>query len=512
MEKALLSVILEHSNDAVVALTPEGVIEQWNPAAEELFGYASAEVEGRPIAFLADQNRSSEQSEWITRGLAGELIRNRETVFLGKDGRRVDVSVTIAPLKNEPGQVLGVVAIARDITRRLRSREALEKRNRELLTFHRLSEIFLAGRSPEDSYREITSELRAATGFPIASIALLDEARGTLVVHETGREQGDQPRTLEYPIDATLSGIVLRTGKPLIQKHLLDHVQYRKLIVSWAPAQTFLGFPLRVGGTIIGSLNLAHTEDLEVGEQTIRWVESLANYVAALTARKRSEEELRTSREQLRELSRWTQSAVEEERKRIAREIHDELGQELSLLQLELGMIREGLPSEEEEIRGRLLSMTGQIDAAIRSVQKISTDLRPTLLDNLGLVAAVEWAVKEFEKRSGIPCRLSVTPPDFQLDQERSTALFRILQEALTNVLRHAHASRVDVRLSKERAAVELQIRDDGLGIPVERITDTKSVGLTGIRERVHPWGGTVAITGSPEKGTEVAIKVPLEP
>ncbi len=504
--------IIAYSNDAIIEATPEGTIITWNAAAETLFGYATAEVKGRPISMLSPEDRAEEFQEIMGRVRRGVRVDRLETVRTGKDGQRVDVSITVFPISDSAGGVARIISILRDISRRLRGRETILQQNRELLTFYRLSEIFLSPRSLMESYRDLVEEIRAATGFPMASIAVLDEARQTIVMQGLSSAEASDSPPPEYSLDATLSGTVVRTGKPLIEMQLLNRREHDAMIPPWGAAQVFVGFPMKVGDRIIGSLNLAHTESVEISEHTARWIESLANYVAALTDRKRAEEELQTSREQLRELSRWTQSAIEEERKRIAREIHDELGQELSLLQLDLGLLGEQLPGGERDQLARIESMTASIDSAIRSVQKIATDLRPTLLDDLGLGAAVEWAVKEFQKRTSVPCSIAIDPPDLRLDQERSIALFRILQEGLTNVLRHARASNVDITLTKSGGNVVLQIRDDGRGISPRQIRDSKSVGLTGIRERVRPWGGSVTIRGIPGKGTEILITVPVEP
>ena len=217
--------------------------------------------------------------------------------------------------------------------------------------------------------------------------------------------QSDRP-TLEIPIDGTPAGEVVRTGNPVIETHLLERSKYQQTGLRQTQAQTFIGYPMKIGEKIIGCLNLLHTENIEISKEMEQWIGSLANYVAVLTYRKRTEEELRLSREQLRELSNYTQSAIEVERKRIAREIHDELGQQLSLLQLELGVIENKLPRSEKDLRNKSKSMTKLIDATIRTVQRISTDLRPTLLDDLGLGAAVEWEVKEFQKRTKIKCHI----------------------------------------------------------------------------------------------------------
>jgi PAS domain S-box-containing protein len=508
-----LATVVAASHDPIIGATTEGTVVSWNPAAEKLFGRTAREAKGVSISQIISAEHLDEFRRMLGRAVRGSHVRHFESVCAGKDGRRIDVSLNVSPIKHQDGTVAGVVAIVRDITRRLRGRETLLRRNRELLTYHRLSQIVLSSRSLQESYRDIADEIRAATGFPIAAIAIVDEARQTIVFHGLkGRGIRSNLPTSEYPVDTTLSGVVIRTGKPLIVTHVLEHPRYRSLVLRRTRAQTFAGYPLRVGQKIIGCLNLAHTRNVDINDETAKWIEGLANYVAVLAERKRAEEELRTSREQLRELSRWTQSAVEEERKRIAREIHDRLGQELSLLQLELGLLQDRLPKGEKDLRTQAKSMTRLIDSAIRSVQKISTDLRPTLLDNLGLGAAVDWAVREFQKHTGIRCRVFLDPPDLKLDQERSTAFFRILQEALTNILRHARATRVEVLLEKREEAVVLKIRDNGRGIPLHRIRDSKSVGLTGMRERVHPWGGSVAINGRQARGTEVVVTIPSSP
>jgi signal transduction histidine kinase len=261
----------------------------------------------------------------------------------------------------------------------------------------------------------------------------------------------------------------------------------------------------------VGALVLGHVQSVEIGAETAKWMEVLANYVGELTERKRGEDDLRRSREQLRQLSAHLQAAIEEERKRISREMHDELGQQLSLLQLECGVIEDHLRSDQGDLRAKTQSMTNLIDSLIGSVQRISADLRPSLLDNLGIGAAVEWFAKQFEKRVGIECQITVDPPDVKLDQDRSTALFRIFQEALTNVVRHARATTIGVHLIRRERGIVLKVRDNGIGISPGRLADANSLGIMGMRERVHPWGGGVEITGEAGKGTDVTVTIPLE-
>ena len=226
-----------------------------------------------------------------------------------------------------------------------------------------------------------------------------------------------------------------------------------------------------------------------------------------ITDRKRAEDEVLTSRERLRNLSAHLQTAREEERKGLAREIHDELGQALTTLKLNLTLLREDLGASRDA--GKISSMLELIDTTIRSVKRMITALRPRLLDDLGLTAAIEWQSEEFQRRTGIACDLSILPEDIRVDPDRSTAIFRILQEAFTNAARHSGATRVSVSLVSEDGALELRVSDNGSGITTDRLNDPKSFGLIGIRERAYYWGGSVDISGVPGKGTTVLVGFP---
>jgi PAS domain S-box-containing protein len=513
LSRQYLSAIARSSNEAIITATASGEITGWNASAQRMFGRTATDARGKRITLMMPGDNVAELSRLLKQAQKGKGARRVETVCVHKNGQRFPVSLSIAPITDEAGKVRSVVTVVRDLTRRVRGREALINRNRELLTFYKLSEIVLSSRPLEQSYTAIVKEISLATGFPIVTVAIYDETRDLMVFRGLMNLPG-QPETsvLELPPGQTLSGIIMRTGKPIIESHLLGNPRYQSIVMRGVKAQTFVGHPMKYQGRFIGCLNLAHTKSVDVSVSTLKWIESLANYVALLTERKRIEEELRESREQLRELSRETHSVLEEERRRIAREIHDQLGQELSLFQLELGLIQDQLLQTQQDLRKKLKSMSARVDSSIRTVQKISADLRPTLLDNLGLGAAVEWAVKEFQKRTKIRCHISIQPAEVKVDQDRSTALFRALQEGLTNVLRHAKATKVSIQLTKTHDAIVLAIRDNGVGIQRKQINDSKSVGLTGMRERVRPWGGKVVITGEPREGTEITVTVPMKP
>lgn len=229
-----------------------------------------------------------------------------------------------------------------------------------------------------------------------------------------------------------------------------------------------------------------------------------------ITEQKRVEEALRNSQEELRSLSAHIQSAREEERGHIAREIHDELGQVLSKLKLDLAWLKKRFSDDQKPLREKTDIMSGLVDSTIRTVQRISSALRPGVLDYLGLAAAIEWQAQEFRDQTGIDFSVAV-PPDMTVpDQDVATAVFRIFQETLTNVIRHAQATQVEVRLEKDDAAVRLEVRDNGKGIPDEKMASHASFGLIGMKERARFLGGTMTIESFPEKGTTIILNIPF--
>lgn len=234
-----------------------------------------------------------------------------------------------------------------------------------------------------------------------------------------------------------------------------------------------------------------------------------------ITERQRAEEQIQHSRDQLRALTARLQSIREEERTRIAREIHDELGQALTGLKMDLAWLdRRVANTGDDALRELLLTKTRTmaelIDLIIHTVRRIAADLRPGVLDNLGLLAALEWQAQDFQTRTDIPCRLKTDLEEIKLDPEGTTAVFRIFQEALTNVIRHARATSVEVSVNAQAGRLALAVRDNGKGITESEMAAEESLGLLGMRERVLVLGGEVTIKGEPGQGTTVSVQIPL--
>jgi len=228
-----------------------------------------------------------------------------------------------------------------------------------------------------------------------------------------------------------------------------------------------------------------------------------------ITERKRAEEELRKSREELRALAAKMDLVREEEKAHIAREIHDELGQRLTGLIMDLSLLSRRIPGSLKPLKEKIEEMTGEAGELVKTVRRISTDLRPGILDDLGLIAAIEWQTEDFEARTGIQCSFESKVGPEDLEPGHAIVIFRILQEALTNVARHAGARRVGIELKKDAGGIHLRIEDDGVGITPEKILDPRSLGLAGLRERARLLGGEVEIRGGPGKGTTVELRIP---
>ncbi len=233
-----------------------------------------------------------------------------------------------------------------------------------------------------------------------------------------------------------------------------------------------------------------------------------------ITERKRAEEQLQSTLDRLRTLSRRLEVIREEERTRIARELHDELGVGLTCLKIDLSRLNTAMEklmtsAGRHKVDAKIRSMVEHIDTTIRSVQRIVTELRPAVLDDLGLVAAIEWQTQDFQRRTGIACACTVGQEDIHVDSERATAVFRICQEALTNVARHARASSVSIRLEERNGQIVLDVRDNGQGIPEDKLSDPQSLGLLGMRERAGLFGGQVTVSGQPGEGTTITLHLP---
>jgi signal transduction histidine kinase len=350
-----------------------------------------------------------------------------------------------------------------------------------------------------------------------------------------------------YPVDPDASlGVahVVRTGQPEFYPEISDeslaaiarNPEQLELARSLGPKSVMV-VPLVTRGHTLGAITLVvsaesgrhYTEaDLVLAEELARRaalaVDNARLYTEAqqlnaeLEARvlERTAElqatnaQLEASRAQLLRLAIHEQTAREEERTRLAREIHDELGQDLMGLKMDLAWLQKHTPPEQKGLWQKLRAMSDLVDTTIQHMRRLATELRPGILDDLGLLAAIEWQLQEFEKRTGVRSRFITNVGEVALDADETTTFFRILQETLTNVARHARATQVKVSLDQERDYVTLRVQDNGRGITEGEAAGLQSLGLLGMRERVTLRSGDFHIQGRSGQGTTVVVRLPL--
>lgn len=316
-----------------------------------------------------------------------------------------------------------------------------------------------------------------------------------------------------YILRRGLSSIVVRPlGEPLFLTAII--------ISTWLG-----GFRLGIYASVVAGLILDFffvqptVGTLGVSDHIIRFVLFTGQgvLVSWLIERLRlAGEELSSSRDELRELAEQHRSERDAEQRRIAREIHDELGQALTGIKFGIHLAKRKVESRlEDESESAVASefdqLLGQVDSTMDAVRRISTELRPSILDDFGLVAAIEWQTNEFQNKSGIECIFSASSQSFSVTPDASTAIFRIFQEAMTNIVRHAHATSIKVKIFDANGRICLRVEDNGKGIESISPRGTKSLGLLGMRERARLIGGEISITKPESGGTRVELLAPLE-
>lgn len=458
--------IFDAINDPVCLLDPEGIILRCNKAMKTFLKKPYLEIIGRKCFELV-HGISKPIKECPLAEMKKHLCRKMIEMPLGD---RL-FHVTVDPILDEKGKLNGAVHIMSDVTER---------------------------KWTETSLRETNEYLDNLFNYTNAPIIVWDpQFRITRYNH-----------AFESLAGKTASDII---GKPLKILFPPDLVESSMRLIRKTPAGYRLdGFEipiLRRDGTtrtVLWNSATIYNQDGKTPIATIAQGQDI-------TIRKQSEEKLLRSREQLRELTRHLEAVREEEQQRLSRELHDELGQTLTALKIDVSWLKKRSATlRNEAVSEKIRAMSELIDQTIATTKRISTALRPAMLDDLGLVSAVEWQTDEFKKCSGINCALAVTPPKIVINPEIANAVFRILQEALTNILRYAEATRVKISLNATEEQIELKVKDNGKGISKEKIKDPQSLGLIGMRERLYPFGGALDIKGRKGKGTTVSIVIPL--
>lgn len=428
------------------------------------------------------------------------------------------------------GHLMCAWGTRRDITARKQAEEALAERTRQLEAVRVVNEEITHEMRWPVLLELIVERAMRLVGAAGGSVLLWDGASSVLIPSVwVGRPPGS--RTSRVALGEGLSGTVAAQRKGMIVNDYRNSPLARPVMLEHTKITATIAEPLLYQDRLVGVINLDNgdtdrrftEQDQEIlrlfAAQAAIAIENARLYGATqreLADRARAEQHLERSREQLRALSSRLQSLREEERTRIAREIHDHLGQLLTALKMDLRTLDRRISSlGETELRAALQSKIAEatelIDETITSIQRIASELRPGILDRLGLAPAIEVEAQAFESRTGIHCQWSLPADLVAIPPDHATAVFRIFQEVLTNVARHAQATQVTVRLCSEGDSLLLQVMDDGVGIQERDMQDPKSLGLLGMQERAAILGGKITFSGRAGTGTTVTVRLPLE-
>ncbi|MDT4967638.1 MAG: hypothetical protein QOJ64_2375 [Acidobacteriota bacterium] len=464
-QRALLDELFEQAPQAIVLMSRDYRIVRVNREFTQLFGYSPEDALGKLLRELIVPEDSEEvvanSSEIPERAerVEAEAVRRR------KDGGLLYVSIVHVSVSLPGGQVARY-AIYRNVTERKRAEEALRQ-----------------------AQARIESVLKSVADIHI----LFDREWRYLYVNDAAVRAIGRPR--EQILSRTLWELF-----PDIEGTELGRQYHRAM-----DERVFVAFDFYY-----------QTLDRWWENRFYPAPEGLSVFATNITERKQAEIELKATSERLRALSASLQSAREEEGVRIAREIHDELGTALTSLRWELESVDKGLsaicePTKLGALRERIDAMLKLIDSTVSAVRRISSELRPTVLDDLGLMEAIEWQAQQFQSRTGILCECDCNEVAVALTRDQSTAIFRIFQETLTNILRHAAATVVKVTAEVRDGQFVLSVTDNGRGITDDEIAGSHSLGLLGMRERAHLSGARIEFARADERGTVVTVRVPMQ-
>ncbi|MBB5366979.1 MULTISPECIES: PAS domain S-box protein [unclassified Janthinobacterium] len=505
--------ILDTIREGVMVTDSDNRIISVNPAFTSITGYLAEEAIGRDPSFLGGGTHPAQFYASMWQSLRQEGSWFGELVNRRKNGERFVESLSITPMRTQDGATSHFVGVFSDITERKLAEAAVRELHRELdqRVIDRTAELVRA-----NQHLQLEVHQREQ-----AQVALRDAER---FFHSTIDSLTDRVLVLNQ------AGEIVHANQACIAfaGHAASEVQYLQFCETDRRWQRKSGQELASGiRAVIAGLADTYTLEYEFSTPAgARWSQARVSrflgegplrVVVAhsdITERKLMDGALRQSHAQLRQLALHLETAKEDERKRISRDIHDELGQNLLALRIDISMLSARTEGSHPRLHGRVGAVLSNVDTTIKSVRGIMNELRPMALD-LGLQAAIEWQVGDFRKRSGIACQLRIGDEALftAIDGQVEIVLFRIVQEALSNVMRHAQASAVEIEFSVDAWAIHVVISDNGVGITPQQQRKSQCFGLIGIAERVTALGGQFVI-GAPASGSgcRLSLQIPLRP
>jgi PAS domain S-box-containing protein len=481
--------------------------------SDELYRIYGLGPQSCPITFETFLARVHPDDREIVTHSVSQAVKTQEPFhyrerIMRPDGSIRELDSVGEPRFDEQGHFIGLIGTCRDVTES-RARERLEE------GVHRTLELIASSAPLADTLTTLVRAIENEVVGMMASILLFDAVRETLrVCAAPSLPDALNRELLDFPIGpaAASCGTAVYRRIPVIVHDILDDplwARYRYVVERYGLRASWSTPIFSRDGRVLGTFALYYPEPRSPTDQETALIQRATHIAGIAIERKQMEE-------QLDALNAHLERAREDERTGIARELHDELGQAMTGLKMDLAWLERRLLAANgatlsPEFDERISAMSQLIDETINQVRRISAELRPGMLDHLGLLAALEWQAKEFEKRMGTACVIESNVETIDLARDASTGVFRIFQEALTNVARHAGATRVEVKLDQRDDRLSLVIADNGKGIREGAAKSPTSLGLLGIRERARRLGGEVEVTRRRGGGTMVRLALPLE-
>lgn len=506
--------LVETANDVVLAIDLQGNFLALNAAGEQISGYTRDEVRRMNMAHVLTPESLQRAMHMIQQ----KLMTNQPTTYnldmIARDGHLIPLEVSTRLIFHD-GKPVGVHAIARDITERLRAEEELRARERKQAAVAGLGQKALARADLPALFDDAVRAVSQTLGVPFCTILQLDPERGHLsACAGCGWREGVVEHEMVGSGPVSQAGYTLFASEPVVVEDLRSETRFTiPPVLRNHDVRSGLSVIIHgsVSGHPFGVLSAFTDTPRSFAPDDVHFLQAVANVLAAAIERKRLEDE-RAQHDKI--LATRVLQAQEEERKRISRELHDETAQTLSILLAHLDILEPFLPDGDTAVREGFQRVAGLAKRALDETRALSHDLRPTILDDAGLAAALEWIAAEYGRTYGGSVRVEAELPDGDtLSPEQEVALFRIAQEALTNAGKHSRARQVCVRMAVREGRAELAVSDDGRGFDPTRIpgpTREGQLGLYGMAERAGLFGGVLTIKSAPGQGAEVHVSLPL--
>jgi PAS domain S-box-containing protein len=513
---------------AIIVRNLAGEIIIWNPAAEQLFGWHQEEVLGRPLPIIPpDQEEAFKALEQCK--LQGTTLLGVEQRRQRRDGSSVDISISSAPLLDGSGAMIGIMGIIEDITARKGMAETLHKVSRALKAITECHQAMIRATNETELLNEVCRIIVEVGGYRMAWVGYAedDAAKSIRPMAQRGFDDGyvEQLKLTwaDTPQGWGPTGKAIRLGKPTLCRDIMKdpHFAPWREEAGKRDFHSILSLPLK-GFFLFGALTIYARELHAFDAEEIGLLMDLANDLAygimglrAQAYRQRAEEALKKSEKELRFLTAQLLSIQEQERRRVARELHDELGQDLTVLKIHLVDIEEKLSPEQQDLKTNCEKMLSYLDTVIENVRRLAWDLSPSSLEDLGLSSALRYLVDDICANHHMDSAVAMGEIDQLFSAETQINIYRIFQESLTNVVRYARASRVSVKVERDKDKVSFMIRDNGRGFDLKKAMSQKvagrSLGLTAMNERARMAHGSLRISSQKGQGTTIMFTIPID-